>query len=188
MVVSRKNEAVQYNFLNDRPTIRDEIGTHSKIAENLLKIIHSNLKRPFVVGLFGPWGVGKSSIVEMLQEKVRESKESVKVVLVDAWRTHRETFLREFVKKLARELLSKKEAQNISEETDIKKIKRRSRWIPGKFAQACFWIFVALVVILGGLLLKFWLANPDSRFPASEMAVMLLTILLAVYFQYILPK
>ncbi len=50
-----KNEQSEYKFLNDQPTGRDEIETHSKIGEDLLKIIHSNLQRPFVVGLFRAW-------------------------------------------------------------------------------------------------------------------------------------
>ncbi len=187
-MVSRKENEFQYNFLNDRPTNKDDIGTHETIAESLLSIIHSNLKKPFVIGLFGDWGVGKSSIVEMLQEKVRTSKETIKVVVVDAWRKHRETFLREFVKKLARELLNKEQAEKIAEETDVRKVKHTSSWMPGPLAKACFWIFVALVVVLGCILVKFWLANPDSKFPASEIAVMILTVLLAVYFQYVLPN
>ena len=187
-MASKKNGKVQYNFLNDRPTSRDEIGTHSMVADSLLEIIHSNLKRPFVVGLFGAWGVGKSSIVEMLQGKTKEDGNRTKVVVVDAWRTHMETFLRQFVKKLARELLSKKQAKEVSKKTDIKEVLNRSRWEPGSRATNWFYIFVCVVVTLAGILLINYFMGVDSEFPADKIAILFLTALIAMYFQFILPK
>jgi len=184
---SKKSEGLGYNFLNDRPTICDEIGTHSKIAESLMRIIHSNLRRPFVIGLFGAWGVGKSSIVEMLQEKAKEVESTTKVVVIDAWRKSKETFIREFVKKLARELLSENEAKKVASETDIRKVERTSSWKPGRYAKYWFRIFVVLVVVLAVTLIAFWKGNPESKFPADKLALMLLTVFVAVYFQYILP-
>ena len=126
-MVSRKDDVIAYQFLNDQPTSKDEIGTHSTIAEGLLKIVHSNLRRPFVVGLFGTWGVGKSSIVQMLRDKTKATKDKTKVVIVDAWREHKETFLRQFVKKLARELLTVKAAEEVAKRTDIKKVDNKNR-------------------------------------------------------------
>jgi hypothetical protein len=184
---SKKIQVSKYYFLNDQPTSEDEIGTHSKIAESLLEIIHSNLKRPFVVGLFGQWGVGKSSIVQMLQKKVEEADNDTKVVVIDAWQYSRETFLRQFIKILAVDLLKEKEAEEVIQEVNKRRIENTSTWDPGKKGKIWFKRFilaVALLIILT-LILFFWCGND---FPGDKIAGMLLIALVAVYFQFILPK
>jgi pantothenate kinase-related protein Tda10 len=77
----------QYKFLNDRPVKEDAIGHYKIIADQLLKTIHCNLDKPFVIGLFGSWGTGKSSIIEMLEDRCeQEGNGKTKVVVIDAWR------------------------------------------------------------------------------------------------------
>jgi len=65
----------KYKFLNDRPVREDTIGHYKIIANQLFDTIHCNLDKPFVIGLFGSWGTGKSSIVEMLESRCERERE-----------------------------------------------------------------------------------------------------------------
>ena len=66
-----------YKFLNDRPVKKDTIGHYEIIANQLFETIHCNLDKPFVIGLFGSWGTGKSSIVEMLESRCESESMTV---------------------------------------------------------------------------------------------------------------
>jgi len=179
---------VHYHFLDDRPTAEDKVGTHSTVANTVWDIIHSNLRRPFVIGLFGRWGVGKSSIVKMLAEKVRAENRETRIIVVDAWRKDRATFLRQFIKRLARELLGEEEAKEVCRETDTKKVTNENKWVPDPVARKWFTVFVVLVVLLSLLLLLNYYFGTDKEFPADKLATIMVTLLVAGYFQYILPK
>jgi hypothetical protein len=182
------HDAADYRFLNDRPTEEDVIGAHSQLAESLLKIIHSDLQRPFVVGLFGAWGIGKSSTIEMLRWRVRHTGGDTKIVVIDAWRKEPGIFLRQFLKKLARKLLRADQAKEISDEIDKKKTVHVTQWKVGSVAWCCFWAFVLLVISLAVARIWLWVRNPSSSFPADDLAVLSLTALVATYFRFVLPK
>jgi hypothetical protein len=183
-------EQNKYHFLDDRPTSDDHVGTHSRVAETLAKLIHADLRRPFVIGLFGPWGVGKSSIVRMLQEAVTKTKNGAKVVVVDAWESTADSFLRQFVKKLAIELLDKKFADEVAKKTDIKNVENKNFWEPDPKAIKWFVGFIiTLLILLAALVLSYISAPKEYKdFPADKIAIMAVTFLIAVYFQFLLPK
>ena len=186
-MVSNKNDGIQYNFLNDRPTTKDEIGTHSKIAESLLKIIHSNLKRPFVVGLFGPWGVGKSSIAQMLRENTEKINDGTKVIFVDAWRKHKETFLRQFVKKIARVLVSdESEREKIFRDLDFKRARHETFWKPDKEARTVFWLCM-IAIVFGGVVLTA-VSYYIDEFPTAIWIPIVTGIVFSTYYHFFLPK
>ena len=53
-------------LLSDSPTSKDELGSHDAIARALFRIVNSDsmdkshIQKPYVIGLFGKWGSGKS--------------------------------------------------------------------------------------------------------------------------------
>jgi len=59
---------------NDKESDVDLLG-HEKIAATVIEIINDNNLRPLTVGIYGDWGVGKSSILSLLQAKVKKEKE-----------------------------------------------------------------------------------------------------------------
>ena len=61
-------------FLSDAPVKIDKLGTHASIAKLLVDIVHSESDNPLVVGLFGSWGTGKSSIAMMYDDLVKEKQ------------------------------------------------------------------------------------------------------------------
>lgn len=58
---------------NDKETDVDLLG-HDKIAQTVIEIIGDNNLRPLTIGVYGDWGVGKSSILSLLQAKVKAEK------------------------------------------------------------------------------------------------------------------
>lgn len=57
---------------NDKEAEIDLLG-HEKLAQTIIEIIQDNHLRPLTIGVYGDWGVGKSSILSILQQKVKEA-------------------------------------------------------------------------------------------------------------------
>ncbi len=78
---------------------RDLLGT--KIYVDVLSEIIKSAKTPFSIGLFGGWGVGKSSIVKTLQRRFDEDKNSeIAIFIYDAWKYSKDSFRRTFLLEL----------------------------------------------------------------------------------------
>src|SRR5882724_3954787 len=116
-ILGNTSADTKLQLLSDQPASEDRIRTHKPIAETLRSIITSNTAKPFVIGLFGSWGSGKSSILKML-ESVSEGQ--FQLVVVDAWRKDKDNFLRQFIKKLARQLLKEKDAEEVIKQIDFR--------------------------------------------------------------------
>lgn len=57
---------------NDKETDVDLLG-HDKLAQTVIEIIEDNHLRPLTIGVYGDWGVGKSSILSLLHKKIAET-------------------------------------------------------------------------------------------------------------------
>lgn len=75
---SLKRPIINYaesQFIADDPIInqyQDKLGYHAR-AEQIHSIIKSSFfKKSFTIGLVGPWGNGKSSLIELIQQKMAE--------------------------------------------------------------------------------------------------------------------
>ena len=60
---------------NDKETDLDLLG-HEKIAQTVIEIVASEHLRPLTIGVYGDWGVGKSSILSILDSKVKAEKKA----------------------------------------------------------------------------------------------------------------
>jgi hypothetical protein len=68
---------------------------------NTLSEIITKSNTPFTIGLFGGWGVGKSSIIETIKEKFNnDEKSDVAVFKYDAWKYSNDSFRRTFLYEL----------------------------------------------------------------------------------------
>lgn len=54
---------------NDKETDIDLLD-HEKIAQTVLEIVGDNHLRPLTIGIYGDWGVGKSSVLSLLQKEI----------------------------------------------------------------------------------------------------------------------
>ncbi len=67
---------------------QDEFKIHTSYANTLYKIIES-APTPFSIGLFGKWGTGKTSIINILKNKIIDGKKHLFVYL-DVWKYSKE--------------------------------------------------------------------------------------------------
>lgn len=72
----------------------DDAFNHDAFASVLLDVIKDN-EPPLTLGLFGDWGVGKSSIINRLSEKCES--ENISPVYFNAWQYSGDSFRRQFL-------------------------------------------------------------------------------------------
>ena len=82
-------------LLDDSPTTEDSF-RHSTIAEAIAQLIlDENGGR--AIALTGAWGSGKSTVVRLLDEKLKESGRQVRLVTFDAWAHQGDPLRRTFI-------------------------------------------------------------------------------------------
>jgi hypothetical protein len=151
-------------FLTDEPdSLGQDAFGHTDYADALHSIV-TDPRPPLTVGLFGPWGVGKSSIIGALQEEL-EGDPDTAFVYFDAWRYEDDSLRRQFLLDVATDLESdgrlskfevKKELRDVDYETQ--EVEESLGW---------HWPRVARLLILGGVFGAFALiAALLGAFPA----------------------
>lgn len=73
---------------NDKETDLDLLD-HEKIAQTILEIINDGNLRPLTIGVYGDWGVGKSSVLSLLQNEIETQRTrsglNVHTILFNGW-------------------------------------------------------------------------------------------------------
>jgi hypothetical protein len=108
----------EFELLPDRPIDADrkedvKFG-HVEISEVVFQTIHK-AQPPFTIGLYGRWGVGKSTIAGLVEK--RAEYEGYKTFLFDVWKYERDSLRRQFLIELDKKLglgLNYKEVLNQS--------------------------------------------------------------------------
>jgi hypothetical protein len=94
---------------------------YSELLSKIIKNTEQN--KPFIIGIFGGWGTGKSSIIETSKQDFDQKK--TKFITYDAWQYVNDSFRRMFLRKLREDLkyeetaLMKKFYENESMDTDF---------------------------------------------------------------------
>jgi KAP family P-loop domain len=70
-------------LLDDNPTIEDELGFEST-AQSVAEMIENASRRPLTIGIFGGWGTGKTSLMQMIEARLKD--EGIKTVWFNAWK------------------------------------------------------------------------------------------------------
>lgn len=68
---------------NDQEAKVDLLG-HRRIAQTLIKIIEQESLRPLTIGIHGSWGAGKSSILSLVEEQVKDETNTL-CVTFNGW-------------------------------------------------------------------------------------------------------
>ena len=86
-----------FNILTDQPFSQEDLDRfgYAGIAKSLISII-KKARPPFTVGLYGQWGVGKSSICKLVENEFQNSEE-YEVFYFDTWKYERDSFRRQFL-------------------------------------------------------------------------------------------
>jgi hypothetical protein len=174
--------APEVRLLPDRPTAleRDEfdhVSYTSVLAETVL-----SASGPATIGLFGPWGVGKSSILRRLRESL---KGQCGFVEFDAWRSEGESLRRQFVLAVDRDLRrdslldgSFKSAERLHEvEADRQSTRIRRRLSLGPSALAALVVFLIAWALMSTDAVSDALVGPDAK---RETIVPVITALLVL--------
>jgi len=143
-----------YQFLLDQPLSAKELENirfgHEGIAKTLQNMI-TKCPTPFTVGLFGKWGVGKSTIINLLQAGLTEQKD-IAVVVYDVWKHEKDTLRREFLLDIEKEF---RQQRLLSPEFKLDKkvasVVSRSFQSGVRFNIASLkqlWIYVVIVALL----------------------------------------
>ncbi|MBO8166056.1 MAG: hypothetical protein H0Z25_02415 [Kosmotoga sp.] len=84
MTPNSNEQAPKSRFILDEPTTEDKF-VHDKIAEKIAEFI-ANENNGTSIALKGKWGSGKSSVIEILKQKLKQKgKEKYKVFIFDVW-------------------------------------------------------------------------------------------------------
>ena len=117
------NEKRQYSFklLREESIDKDlfEDKTHERIADSLLKLITTE-KKGISIGLEGPWGSGKSTVVSILRRKLKEKDPLIPLIQFDAWAHEGDPLRRIFLESLIDEIKSFVEPNVKNELDDLK--------------------------------------------------------------------
>lgn len=92
---SKKNEELQFNFLKDEPITRENSDFFRFYHDNFspaLKRIVENKTCVHTIGLFGQWGTGKSTIIDLLKSETNQ-----KVFVFDLWKYQEDSLRRIFL-------------------------------------------------------------------------------------------
>lgn len=97
--MTAKKLARGVRFIREGGEATDEFGAHSRLAKALAQALTDNPPLQ-VVGLLGGWGSGKSTVVQLVENKLRGK--SVRFFLYDAWLHQSDAPRRAFLEELMR--------------------------------------------------------------------------------------
>jgi len=102
MAERHRKEAI--NILTDQPIEKEDQDkfSHKVYAQTLLAIIKNLIGRPDCVniGLFGKWGAGKTSIINLFKNALEQDHQlrgKVKVVIYNVWKHSKDSLRRQFL-------------------------------------------------------------------------------------------
>ena len=74
---------------------------------NLIK--NKKYKAPYNIALIGKWGLGKSSILKLVEEEIKQdSSQNIKMITINAWKYEKESLKKVYLKKIYEEVLETK--------------------------------------------------------------------------------
>jgi len=154
----------KFKFFSDRPLTADReqdirfghIGIVDSLRETVL-----NCPLPFTTGLFGKWGCGKTTILNVLRKKLEDDK--IAVVNFDVWKHEGDSLRRTFLKESVKQLKKNKYLQENFELSGNLQNKIE-RTIEGKFALSkkgkfILSLFIILLIALGIFIYKSYPKN-----------------------------
>jgi hypothetical protein len=143
---------------------------HSEIVERVADLL-TTAEPPLNVGLFGPWGSGKSSFGALLQEELAKRDKKTAFVTYNAWKYSGEALQRSF-------LLDTAESLDVADHTttstlrheversqlDLKHVDRRQLAAVAKWALYLIvpFVAIALFVSVAAVSLLSWAANKSA--------------------------
>lgn len=98
--------SLTFKFIRDEPANADSFGSHSRLADTIAQVIEQDpdLK---VVGLLGPWGAGKSTVIRLVQKALQtDAQIRTYCFSYDAWLLQNDPPRRAFLETLIHYLIA----------------------------------------------------------------------------------
>ncbi|WP_204167547.1 P-loop NTPase fold protein [Staphylococcus sp. GDK8D68P] len=93
-------------YLDDRPTVKDEFN-YDQIAHSLKEVIKQQDDFPTHISLMGEWGSGKSTVLKLLTESLKEERRiAIKEFSVWKYSDDTTTLQRRIIRQVKQELKS----------------------------------------------------------------------------------
>ena len=147
-------KTVQFKVLSDNCSGEDLLDdkTHQRIADKLYEIISENPNEGLTIGLDGEWGSGKSTVVKLLQEKLKENEaDKTFVFYIDAWEHEgdhlRRVFLETLIARLQECSQTRKHFRKLKVINEKVTAKRSSRIVKRHTKLSCFGKLLAFSAI-----------------------------------------
>jgi hypothetical protein len=95
-------------LISDSPSKTDNFNSHQRLADAIAELILSEKDGGKTIGIEGEWGSGKSTIINLIQDKL-ESKDSENILVFsfDAWAHHDDPLRRTFLESLMAQIEKK---------------------------------------------------------------------------------
>jgi hypothetical protein len=97
-------ERITVKFIKDEPSETDFFGSHSRVAAAISDVIGED-NGINVVGLLGPWGSGKSTVVSQIQRQLGTTRDNIHFFSYDAWLYQNDPPRRSFLEALIQDLV-----------------------------------------------------------------------------------
>ena len=98
-----------FRILNEEASVRDDFAhkTHERIAKSISQIMTSGNSGQ-TIGLEGPWGCGKSTVVKLLKNMLRDADDNkFEYIYFDAWAHEGDPLRRVFLESLIEQVEDK---------------------------------------------------------------------------------
>ena len=102
-------------FLTDSEleNVNGDFFNTNDLKKNIFKILENN-KTPYNIAVIGKWGLGKSSLINMVKSEL-ENKSGYKVIQINAWKYEKEALARVFLRQILLELGEAKDKKTTAE-------------------------------------------------------------------------
>lgn len=96
-----ERKRIKKYFLKDSELVSvDDDKFNQKDVVNNLRMIIENTNPPYNIALIGKWGIGKSSIINLLLDKYKKDENNYIVQEINAWKYEKESLKNVFLKQL----------------------------------------------------------------------------------------
>lgn len=157
-------KTVHFKVLPDNCSAEDQLEdrTHERIADKLYEIISTDGSEGMTIGLEGEWGAGKSTVIRLLQERLKAEKKSKTFVFyIDAWEHEgdhlRRVFLEMLISCLQKYQQTQKHVRALKLINDKVTAKRATKFITHRARLSCFGkllAFSAIFVPVGSVIVS----------------------------------
>ncbi|MCK4642530.1 hypothetical protein KAU32_02715 [bacterium] len=130
--MSKKKNGFDLNLLKDVPAFHGADNEtdpfdHEAIASTLKSIILDNSNNaPFVIGLLGPWGSGKSSVINKFKQYAKQEDSfgrQFTLSYFNAWKYADDCFRRQFLIQAANDILKGKKREQYTKQLNLRFIR-----------------------------------------------------------------